>query len=303
MNQSRKVGIALLGALLGTALIISAALAQSPAGGINPDLQGALDSANKAGRILLVDFYGGWCPWCVKMDETFANPEVKEIVDKQFFYYKLDVGRFDQHKDCLKQYNVEGIPTIIAFNPDGSVRLSKSSYLDAAAMKEFLAKAAGAAPEPSAPAAAPSAENPWADNEKANALIQGYLDRIQWQYTTDKSGDYPVINCSVKMANATHHLRIVVDAKNQMVYVFLNRYLSAKPGSDKLPAVLMRLMEENWNLNIGKFEWDKTDGEIRYSYCFTTENGIGYEAFRAILMTLTNTGDKLLPELKALTGE
>ena len=62
-------------------------------------------------------------------------------------------------------------------------------------------------------------------------------------------------------------------------------------------------MEENWNLNIGKFEWDKTDGEIRLSYCFTTENGIGYEAFSAIVTTLTETGDKLWPELHALTTQ
>ena len=60
-------------------------------------------------------------------------------------------------------------------------------------------------------------------------------------------------------------------------------------------------MVENWNLNIGKFEWDKTDGEIRYSYCFTTENGLGYESFNAIVLTITRTGDKLWPELKALT--
>ncbi len=290
-------------ALLTASLVAAASLAQAPAAKINPDLQDALDGANKAGRVLLVDFYGAWCPWCVKMDATFADPEIAKIVGEQFFYYKLDVGRFDQHTDCIKQYGVQGIPTIIAFNADGSVRLSKDSYMDAAAFKAFRAKAAGAAPEAASPEIGSTANNPWADNEQAIALIQGYLDRMKLDYATDKTGDYPVVNFSINMTNATHRVRIVVDGKRQLVYIFLNHYLNAKPGSDKLPAVLQRLMEENWNLNIGKFEWDKTDGEIRYSYCFTTENGLGYESFNAIVLTMVRTGDKLWPDLKALTGE
>ena len=298
MRELRQIGFA----LLATFLAVSIASAQAPAG-INADLKEALNSANVAGTILLVDFYGGWCPWCVKMDETFANPEIKEIVGKKFFYDKLDVGHFDKHTDCLKQYGVEGIPTLIAFNPDGSVRLSKDSYMDVAAFKVFLAKASGAAAAADSPDTGSTPNNPWTDNEKAMALLKGYLDRMKITHTDGMSGEDPVINFPVKMTNATHHVRIVVDGKKGLVYIFLNKYLTSKPASDKLPAVLMRLMEENWNLNVGKFEWDKTDGEIRYSYCFTTENGIGYEAFSAIVQTLTETGDKLWPELKALTGE
>ena len=289
--------------LLASALVGSVSLAQSLSANINPDLQDALNSANKAGRILLVDFYGGWCPWCVKMDETFADNEVKDIVGKQFFYYQMDVGRFDKRTDCLKQYDVKGIPTIIAFNPDGSVRLSKSSYMDAAAFKAFLAKAAIAGTEASSTVTAPATDNPWADNEKAKALVKTYLERMKLEYTTELSGEDPSFLFPIKMTHATHRMKVVIDAKRQIVYLFLNRYLNSKSDSDKLPGVLQRLMEENWNLNVGKFEWDKSDGEIRYSYCFTTENGLGYEAFNAIVMTIAQTGDKLWPELKALTGE
>ncbi len=299
MNKFRQVCFA----LAALSLVGSVSLAQAPAAKINADLEDALNSANKAGRILLVDFYGGWCPWCVKMDETFADPAVKEIVGKQFFYYQVNVGHFDKHTDCLKQYGVEGIPTIVAFNPDGSVRLSKSSYMDAAAFNAFLTKAAIAEPEANNSTTESSAENPWADNEKAKALVKGYLERMKLEYTTEASGEDPIFLFPIKMTNATHRVKVVIDAKRAIVYIFLNRYLNAKPDSGKLPGVLQRLMEENWNLNVGKFEWDKTDGEIRYSYCFTTENGIGYESFNAIITTIAQTGDKLWPELKALTGE
>jgi len=96
-------------------------------------------------------------------------------------------------------------------------------------------------------------------------------------------------------------MRVVIDSKRQLVYLFLNRYLSAPANSANVGKVLQALMEQNWNLNIGKFEWDPSDGEIRYSYCFTTENGIGFEAFEAIVQTLAQTGDRLWPDLKKLT--
>jgi hypothetical protein len=56
-------------------------------------------------------------------------------------------------------------------------------------------------------------------------------------------------------------------------------------------------MELNWKLNVGKFEWDPTDGEVRLTFAFSTENGVGYEAFKAIFETITQTTDKYKEEL------
>ncbi len=110
----------------------------SAAAGIHPDLAGALKAARRAKKTLLVDFYGAWCPWCVKMDETLADPTVKGIVQAKFYYYKLDVGHFDQHQDCIQRYNVQGIPHIIVFSDDGSVRSVCEGYKDPAGFKAFL---------------------------------------------------------------------------------------------------------------------------------------------------------------------
>jgi hypothetical protein len=156
------------------------------------------------------------------------------------------------------------------------------------------------ADEEKKPSAASAPTNPWADDAQATALVQGYLQRMKLDATLDTSRAYPVLNATVQRTNATHHLRIVVDAKHQMVYLFLNHYLTAKPDSPQLPKVLQRLMEENWALNLGKFEWDRSDGEIRLSFLFTTENGVGYEAFETAVVTLLQTGDRLWPELNTL---
>ncbi len=42
-------------------------------------------------RKILVDVYTDWCGWCKKMDKTtFANPEVAEYVNKNFYAVKFN---------------------------------------------------------------------------------------------------------------------------------------------------------------------------------------------------------------------
>lgn len=106
--------------------------------GIHPDLESHLAKANAAGKILLVDFYGAWCPWCIRMDKTLEDPKVKALLSEKFLYVKLDVGRFERHKECLAHYKVRGIPHIAAFNKDGSVRESASGYKAPDAFVSFL---------------------------------------------------------------------------------------------------------------------------------------------------------------------
>lgn len=95
---------------------------------IHPDLKQFLAEANAEGKILLVDFSGDWCPWCVKMDQTVADPHVHALLEEKFHYVKLDIGNFDKHVECLKQYGIRGIPHLIAFDADGNVLKTQGGY-------------------------------------------------------------------------------------------------------------------------------------------------------------------------------
>ena len=59
-------------------------------------------------------------------------------------------------------------------------------------------------------------------------------------------------------------------------------------------------MKRNWDLNIGNFEWDPSDGVVRFPYCFFNENGLGFEVMKVLVNTLLETGDKHWPELKKM---
>jgi hypothetical protein len=152
------------------------------------------------------------------------------------------------------------------------------------------------------PAPQPSIPQLFASDADALATIRGYLDRLKVSHETDSTRDHPLVAFAVKKEHTTHSVRVVLDAKRGMVYVFLNGYLRLPNDHPNRDAVLRELMKKNWEMNIGKFEWDPSDGEVRLSYCFTTENGLGYEAFRAIVATLLDAGDGLWPDLKKMIG-
>ncbi len=136
--------------------------------------------------------------------------------------------------------------------------------------------------------------------ENAVALLSEYLDRMEVKYEVKNDLEHPLITTEITLQNAVHHPNIVVDADRELVYLYLNRYLMAPPDQANIDTVLRTLMDYNWRVNIGKFEWDKSDGEVRFSHVFTTENGLGFEAFEAMYFALARLGDQLWPELKAI---
>ena len=164
------------------------------------------------------------------------------------------------------------------------------------------ANAADSTPQAVGPASSSALPGPWVDTEQAAVLLQDYFKRLKLDVTLVPNQELKTfkVNTPIRMVNASHILYAIIDTNRSFVYLYLNRYMMAKPGSPGLSKLLQRLMEENYNLNVGKFEWDKSDGEVRFSYTFTTENGLGYEAFSAIVETLLKTGDRFWPELHGL---
>ncbi|MBC7458592.1 MAG: thioredoxin family protein [Bdellovibrionaceae bacterium] len=72
----------------------------------------ALKEATKLKKLILIDFFGIWCPPCNQLDElVFSQPEFKQAA-KKFVLLKMDA---DSEKSWVlkSKYNVGGYPTII----------------------------------------------------------------------------------------------------------------------------------------------------------------------------------------------
>ena len=131
-------------------------------------------------------------------------------------------------------------------------------------------------------------------------LIASYLDKMGYVYTTDETEERSEISLTMRGENNQYDLRIFIDDDRKIAYMCVNRFLICPTSHPRLPQILQRLMELNWKLLVGKYEWDKNDGEVRLSYTFSTENSVGYEAFVACFQVLVMTADSDYPELMSL---
>ena len=130
--------------------------------------------------------------------------------------------------------------------------------------------------------------------------ITSYLDRMNYVYKVEKSVKVSDVELLMRGDNGNYQLRIFIDDPRKVVYMCINRLMTIPDSHPRKSAVLQRLMELNWELLIGKYEWDKSDGEVRVSYTFSTENGVGYEAFVACFQLLVLTADRHYPKLMRL---
>lgn len=97
-------------------------------------------------------------------------------------------------------------------------------------------------------------------------------------------------------------IHLVYSDETDTIYIYVDRYLSAPPDAETTPAVLRRLMELNWQLLVGKLEWDPTDGEVRLAIVVNTDSNFDRRTFRSVVRTIGPLADRYLPELDRLAG-
>lgn len=127
------------------------------------DLPAARRTAAASRRLVLMHFWGTWCPPCMKMEtEVFTKPGLGGAIHPYFVPVKVQVEE-GMNDELVKQYGVDGFPCDIVTTADGQVVARSKGFKAPADYLAMLNQAAqtalsGAAPAPStaAPAAAPA---------------------------------------------------------------------------------------------------------------------------------------------------
>jgi thiol:disulfide interchange protein len=82
----------------------------------NTDFKKAAKAAKRQQKPMMLDFYTEWCGWCKRLDkDTYTDSRVIDLSDK-FISVKIDG---DKDPALVKQYRVEGYPTIVFTNSKG----------------------------------------------------------------------------------------------------------------------------------------------------------------------------------------
>lgn len=113
-------------------------------------------------------------------------------------------------------------------------------------------------------------------------------------------------NCTYNVRGAssgrTFRVEMIYSDRTDTVYLYIARYLSASPEAADLGRLMQRLMELNWSLLGGKFEWNPTDGEVRLSMLLNTDSNFDRRAFRGIVRGLGQVADRYYGQLAELAA-
>jgi thiol:disulfide interchange protein len=90
----------------------------------------ALSQAKSEHRNVFLFFTGSdWCPWCQRLDgEVLSTEAFKSYAEKKLILVKVDFPRQlpqseelqNQNRALQDQYQIQGYPTVIVLNPDGT---------------------------------------------------------------------------------------------------------------------------------------------------------------------------------------
>ena len=81
-----------------------------------------LASAKKDGKRVFLHFGAPWCPWCHRLDDWLARPDVAAVLDKDFVDVKIDTDRMAGGAAILARLrNGEdaGIPWFVVLDAEG----------------------------------------------------------------------------------------------------------------------------------------------------------------------------------------
>jgi hypothetical protein len=92
----------------------------------------------------------------------------------------------------------------------------------------------------------------------------------------------------------------VYSDRTDTIYLFIERFLVVPAAGETTNAVLRRLMELNWEILLGKLEWDSTDGEVRLGMVVNTDSNFDRRAFRSAVRGIGQLADRYYGELDRL---
>jgi hypothetical protein len=154
----------------------------------------------------------------------------------------------------------------------------------AAALCVSLARAQGAAPTAAPRYAEAIAQELAAMGVSATCAIEASRQHCTWRGRSAPARE-----------DLTVHA--VYSDESDTLYVYVERYLTLAPEAPATATALRRLMELNWELLVGKFEWNARTGEVRLSAVLNTDSNFDRRALRSIVHALDAVAVRYYREL------
>jgi thiol:disulfide interchange protein len=100
-----------------------------------PTFEAAQKEARTSGKPLMVNFYTDWCGYCKKLDSEVYTDFSVIAESANFVSVKVNA---ETSAALAKKYDVEGFPTIIWFDANGTEKKRLPGYTDAPEFLEYM---------------------------------------------------------------------------------------------------------------------------------------------------------------------
>lgn len=103
------------------------------------EIRGALASAGKQNKRVLLVFGGNWCLDCHVLDNAFHQQSIAPLLNSNFIVVHVDIGRYDKNLDLAKKYRVnleKGVPSLAVLDARATVLYSTFDFERARVMSE-----------------------------------------------------------------------------------------------------------------------------------------------------------------------
>jgi thioredoxin 1 len=101
-------------------------------------LADAKQSATEAGKPIFVDLSAVWCGYCKKMKKNvYTDAAVAQAMNAGYIPLALD-GEKSEGAELVSTLGINGFPTLLILDAQGSVLKKNTGYLDAEQLIAFL---------------------------------------------------------------------------------------------------------------------------------------------------------------------
>lgn len=176
-----------------------------------------------------------------------------------------------------------------------------------------VATAAPATPvasEPVAPPVAPVVPAPIAETKPAAQTVdtgnlyrdgietvRGVFDTKNWKYTEKELREgICLFELSFKMENCSIRMKVYVETDPDVCRI--DAILPITADSTYVYPLCKLLVKENYSLRYGAFQYNESNGEITFSYSFSTIAGLSADVFTKMFLIIANTADDSYPQIK-----
>ncbi len=136
--------------------------------------------------------------------------------------------------------------------------------------------------------------------EVSGDVVSGYLDAMGENMLYERSDNEFMLTAAIDDSTLVPYMYILVDPEMEgCLVVALTPGMVPESGPER-NAALETLTELNWSNTWVKYTSDPATGEVSAMYTFSTENGLGQDAFSAMLNLLLATVDEDWSVLSAL---